>query len=60
MQTSGHQNGHQTSQKEYELVKTISLDSPIKSSILASQSLVRADNPGHWLHFQAVDFQTGA
>jgi hypothetical protein len=27
------------------------LESPIKSGILSLQSLVREDNPGHWLHF---------
>jgi hypothetical protein len=28
----------------------IKLDSPIESGILTSQSPVRQDNPGHWLH----------
>jgi hypothetical protein len=46
----GHQNGHQTSQKGYKLARTIRLDSSMKSSILASQSRVRKDNPGHWLY----------
>jgi hypothetical protein len=50
--SNGHQNGHQTSQKEYEMVMMIRLDSPMKSGILALQARVRADNPDHWLHFQ--------